>query len=67
MAELSARGRKRVKLKNFALSGRRYPIHDRAHAQAALSRVAQHGTPREKRIVRRKVAKRYNMGPKGSK
>jgi len=59
MAKLTARGRKRIKADNFALSGRRYPIHDRAHARNALSRVAQHGTPSEKATVRRKVKRKY--------
>lgn len=31
MARLTTRGRKRVKEGNFALPGRRYPIHDRSH------------------------------------
>ncbi|MEY9493736.1 hypothetical protein [Bradyrhizobium elkanii] len=46
MARLSSRSRKRLPKKSFAIpSKRKYPIHDRAHAANALSRVSQHGTP----------------------
>lgn len=38
---------------------RKYPIHDIAHARAALARVSQHGTPSEKERVRAAVYKRY--------
>ena len=56
---LTALGRKRIKEKNFALPGGRYPIHDRSHARNALARVAQHGTPAEKAKVRAAVARKY--------
>lgn len=56
---LSARGRRQIKGKNFALPGGRYPIHDKAHARNALSRVAQHGTPEERAQVRAAVAAKY--------
>jgi hypothetical protein len=60
MAKLSARRRKRLKKKSFAQPGKRkYPIHDKAHARAALARVAQHGTAAEKKSVRAKVTKKY--------
>lgn len=59
MAKLTAKGRKKIKGKNFALSGRRYPIHDRAHARSALTMVARHGTPAEKKKVRRAVKRKY--------
>jgi hypothetical protein len=59
VARLTSTGRKRIKGSNFALPGRRYPIHDASHARAALSRVSQHGTPAEKATVRRKVKARY--------
>jgi hypothetical protein len=58
-AVLTARGRKQISEKNFALPGRRYPIHDRSHARNALARVAQHGSPAEKAAVRAAVARRY--------
>ena len=60
---LTATGRKHIKKKNFALPGGRYPVHDAAHARAALSRVAQHGTSAEQAAVRAKVHAKYpNIG-----
>lgn len=38
---------------------KRYPIHDRAHAQNALARVSQKGTPSEKAKVRAAVCRKY--------
>jgi len=64
MAKLTSRGRKRLKRGSFALPGKRaYPIHDRRHAANALSRVAQHGTPSQKKTVRAKVCARYPSLP----
>jgi hypothetical protein len=59
MATLSTRQRKALPASTFALPGRRYPIPDRSHAQNALARVSQHGTPAEKAVVRRKVQAKY--------
>lgn len=60
MAELSSKKRKGLKKQSFAIpEKRKYPIHDRAHARNALSRVAQHGTPAEKKKVRAAVRRRY--------
>ena len=59
MAKLTAKGRKQIAPKNFALPGRRYPIEDASHARNALARVSQHGSPSEKATVRAKVAARY--------
>lgn len=61
MTKLTAKSRDAVASKDFALSGRRYPIEDRSHAKAALGRVAQHGTPAEKQKVRAAVASKYGM------
>ena len=71
-ADLSMKQRKALPSKSFALPGKgegpsgkgsgSYPIPDRGHAQAALSRVAQHGTPAEKATVRAKVKARFGMG-----
>ena len=55
MTKLTSKGRKRIKTKNFALSGRRYPIHDIKHARNALARVSQHGTAAQKKTVRAAV------------
>jgi hypothetical protein len=59
VARLTSKGRKKIKGSNFALPGRRYPVHDRSHARNALSRVSQHGTASEKAQVRRKVKAKY--------
>lgn len=58
-AQLSAKARRRLPDSAFAIPGeRKYPVHDAAHRRNALARVAQHGTPAQKRRVRRAVAKR---------
>lgn len=59
MATLSAKKRKALPDSAFALPGRRYPIHDIAHARNALARVAQNGTPAEIAAVKRAVYRRY--------
>lgn len=59
MARLSAKGRKQISNSNFALPGRRYPIHDLSHARAALRMVAAHGTPEEQKKVRGAVFRKY--------
>lgn len=58
-AELTAKGRNQINEGNFALPGRRYPIHDMSHARNALARVAQHGTAGERTIVRAAVESKY--------
>lgn len=75
MTDLTAKQRQKLPSKEFALPGKgegkggkgsgSYPIPDKGHARAALSRVAQHGTAKEKAEVRRKVdAKFPSMGKK---
>lgn len=60
MAELTTKKRNRLKKTSFAIPSKRaYPIHDIAHARNALARVAQHGTPAEKRQVRAAVKRKY--------
>lgn len=56
---LTTKGRKHIKDDNFALPGRRYPIHDLAHARNALARVAQFGNPAEQEAVRKAVYKKF--------
>ena len=64
MAKLRGKARRRLPKKSFALPGKRnYPIHDRAHAANALSRVSQHGTTSQKRAVRSAVCRRYPSMP----
>lgn len=70
MAKISSRRRKSLPKSSFAIpSQRKYPIHDKAHARNALSRVSQHGTPAQKAKVRAAVHRRYpSIGKKkGSK
>lgn len=63
MTKLTSKARKHISKKNFALSGNRYPIHDKSHARAALSMVSRFGTVEEKKKVRVKVCKKYpNIG-----
>lgn len=59
MAQLTSKGRKRIKASNFALPKKRYPIHDIGHARNALARVAQHGTEEEKKKVKLAVYRKY--------
>ncbi len=57
--KLTTMARDHIKTSNFALSGRRYPIEDKGHAKAALSRVSANGSPEEKAEVRSKVHRKY--------
>jgi hypothetical protein len=59
MAVLTSKARKALPTATFALPGRRYPIHDANHARAALSMVAKHGSPYEKRAVQAAVRRKY--------
>lgn len=59
MSELTSKGRSHIAAGNFALPGRRYPIHDKAHARNALARIAQHGTAAEKKTVRAAVHAKF--------
>jgi hypothetical protein len=65
MARLTAKGRRSIKGSNFALPGRRYPVHDRSHAANALARVSQFGSAAEKAKVRSAVRRKFpSMGKK---
>jgi len=60
LGKLKSKTRKKLPDSSFAIpSKRKYPIHDRSHAANALARVAQHGTPAEKKQVRAAVCKKY--------
>lgn len=64
MAALTAKRRSRLKAATFAVPGKRkYPLTDRQHAANALARVAQHGTPTEKKQVRAAVRKKFPTLP----
>lgn len=59
-AELTPGARARIKETNFVFpEQKKYPIHDRRHALAALGFVGMHGTPSEKAAVHASVAKKY--------
>ena len=58
--DLSTKQRKKLSKTEFALPGKRkYPIPDKAHAQNALARVAQYGTPAEQKKVKAAVKRRF--------
>lgn len=59
VAKLTAKRRNKLSSKDFALSGRRYPVEDKKHAKAALSRVSAHGSPEEQAKVRKKVHAKF--------
>ena len=59
MAKLTAVARKKIPTKSFAGPDRSYPIQDRSHAQNALARVSQHGSPALQAKVRAKVHAKY--------
>jgi hypothetical protein len=64
MAELTAKGRKQIEKKNFAIPEKApgsgsYPIHDRKHGANALARVKQHGDAKTKKRVYSKVCNKY--------
>jgi hypothetical protein len=59
MAVLNAAKRNALPEADFALPGRRYPIHDEAHARNALARVSENGTPDEKMKVAARVRMKY--------
>lgn len=67
MAKLTAKARKAIPARDFALGKGRYPIEDASHARNALARVSQHGTPAEKARVRAKVHEKYPGIGSGSK
>ena len=66
MAKLTAKQRKKLPAKDFALGKGHYPIENKAHARAALSRISQHGNAAEKAKVRKKVHAKYpSIGESG--
>lgn len=59
-ADLTASSRAQIDDKNFVFpKERKYPIHDKDHALAALGMVGMHGTPDEKSKVHAAVHARY--------
>jgi len=66
VATLSTNKRNNLPSSSFAIPEKKaYPIPDESHARNALSRVAQNGTPEEKKRVRAAVKKKFpNIGKK---
>lgn len=61
--KLTTAARKKIKAKNFALRGRRYPIDTVNRGRNALARVSEYGTDAEQATVRRRVHAKYpSMG-----
>jgi hypothetical protein len=61
-------GRAKMKGSSFGLpKQKKYRIDDKAHARAALARVAQHGTLAQKTQVRRAVKKKFPSIKQGGK
>ena len=57
---LTTKARKALPTKDFALEkSRAYPIEDKSHARNALARVSQHGSPAQKKEIRREVKAKY--------
>jgi len=60
--KLTYRQRQNLPKSAFAIPAKRkYPIEDAAHARDALSRVSANGTPAEKKMVCKKVHRRFPM------
>lgn len=60
MAKLTTKGRKALPSSSFALpKSRAYPDEDKGHAEAALGRAAEWGTPSVKAKVRADVFRKY--------
>ena len=68
MSKLKARKRNRLPKRSFAIPSKRlYPIHDKAHARAALAYAKRPNTRGSYATVRRAVLKRYPSLKKGRK
>ena len=60
MGVLTTKQREALPDSAFAIpEERKYPIHDKNHARAALARVAEFGTPEEKQRVAKAIKERY--------
>ena len=66
MAKLSSKRRKRLPKRSFVYpKQRKYPIHDKTHARAALRLGAQKRTFGSIKTIRARVYKRYPSLKKG--
>ena len=59
MSKLHAKERNALPGGDFAGPSRSYPVNDKNHARASLSRVSEYGDPELKAKVRRKVHEKY--------
>jgi hypothetical protein len=60
MAKLTTKERKGLPTKVFGLPEKRaYPMEDKAHAKAALSRAAANATPAEDQRIKAKAKRMY--------
>ena len=59
MAKLTTKARKHLPEKAFAGPGRSYPIEDKAHARAALSRASGNASPELQAHIKAKVRRKY--------
>lgn len=60
LKKLTTKSRKALSKSDFAIPSKRaYPIENKSHAQNALARVSQFGTPAEKSQVRKAVHSKY--------
>ena len=67
MAKLSTKARKNLPGSAFAGPDRSYPIEDKGHAKAALSRAAHNASPALEATIKAKVRRRYpNMKVEGT-
>ena len=71
--KMSYKRRKELPKKDFAVPSKRkggkggYPVATKAKGRNALARVAQHGSPAEKKEVRAKVHKKFPSIDSGKK
>jgi hypothetical protein len=59
MAKLTAKQRNAIPTKDFALKGRREPLNNKSHAEAALTMGMRKKTPTEKAEIRAAVHRKY--------
>lgn len=70
--KMTAKKRRSLPKSSFAIPGKRaYPIDTKSRARNALARVAQHGSPAQKKRVKAAVRRRFPSiaarGPKKGK
>lgn len=59
MAKLNAAKRNKLPTSDFAGPDRSYPIEDKAHARAALSRAAHNASPELQAKIKAKVRRKF--------